>query len=212
MLKMLKKQNNIWNKSIIAIGNGPSAISWKAGKIIDDFDIVVRFNNYEIEGYEDYVGSKTTYWVFNANKLVTQHRDYSQFEKVFVNCPARVIKERNDWLFDLKLLYPNIEFFQRPTIKKFQRRIDMPKWKNFSAGLSALCHLLLRNKCVYIHGFDNFEKYQNNNLKKNMKKTKHYFADKMIPYAGHSPSKEKEFVNLMIEKGKIQKLQESHSD
>ena len=32
------------------------------GREIDKFDIVVRFNNYPISGYEEHIGKKTDIW------------------------------------------------------------------------------------------------------------------------------------------------------
>ena len=207
-MKILKK--NILNNSVVVIGNGPSATSWEAGELIDSFDFVVRFNNYEIDGYEKYVGTKTTHWVFNANKLVTWHRDYKQFTQVLVNCPNKFLRARTEWKEDLKSLYPNIQFIQRTTLGKFASFISLPKRKAFSAGISGICYFLLRCKKLYIHGFDFFQRYDHGILKLG-KKSKHYFGEKSIPYRGHSPSKEKEFAQAMMEMGKIEVLQESYS-
>ena len=48
--------------SLILIGNGPSAIKSKLGDEIDAFDDVIRFNLYQVEGYEASIGNKTTFW------------------------------------------------------------------------------------------------------------------------------------------------------
>ena len=40
------------------VGNGETKL--KVGSIIDSYPTVVRFNEYMIEGYEEYVGTKTT--------------------------------------------------------------------------------------------------------------------------------------------------------
>lgn len=40
------------------VGNG--AAHFKVGHVIDSYPTVVRFNEYVIEGYEEYVGTKTT--------------------------------------------------------------------------------------------------------------------------------------------------------
>lgn len=204
---MILKTESLRNRSVIAIGNGPSATSWEAGDLIDSFDIVIRFNNYEIDGYEKYVGTKTTHWVFNANKLVTWHRDYSQFEKVLVNCPSRVLRSRTEWKADLKVMYPNIEFLQRPTIKKFQQVVDLGRGKAFSAGLSGICYFLLRSRKLHIHGFDCFKKYADGILSL-QKRSRHYFGHKSIPYKGHSPKHEQAFIDDMKKKNKIEELQE----
>ena len=46
-------------KKVIIIGNGASALKNKNGSIIDTFDVVVRMGTCVIDGYEEYVGTKT---------------------------------------------------------------------------------------------------------------------------------------------------------
>lgn len=47
---------------VIVVGNGASVLKNKQGKFIDDHDIVIRLGGYKIEGYENFVGSKTDIW------------------------------------------------------------------------------------------------------------------------------------------------------
>ena len=44
---------------IIIIGNGCSVLSKKNGNRIDKFSEVVRLGQFQINGFEDYIGSKT---------------------------------------------------------------------------------------------------------------------------------------------------------
>lgn len=46
----------------IFVSNSPIVLEKKLGSIIDTYDIVIRCNNFEIEGYEEYVGTKTDIW------------------------------------------------------------------------------------------------------------------------------------------------------
>lgn len=50
-------------KSIAVVGNGPSEVGKGLGSEIDSHDIVVRINNYAIDGYENDYGTKTDIWV-----------------------------------------------------------------------------------------------------------------------------------------------------
>ncbi|MFW6009526.1 MAG: hypothetical protein ACOCP8_09710, partial [archaeon] len=43
----------IKNKSIIVIGNGSSVLEYRYGDIINNFNEIVRFNNFQIKGYEE---------------------------------------------------------------------------------------------------------------------------------------------------------------
>jgi len=49
--------------SIVFVGNGTAVTDKKMGEKIDSFDTVVRFNNYQTEGFEEYVGTKTNIWI-----------------------------------------------------------------------------------------------------------------------------------------------------
>lgn len=44
---------------VLFIGNGPSVLDHQIGHIIDDIDFVVRFNNFQINNYHKFVGTKT---------------------------------------------------------------------------------------------------------------------------------------------------------
>jgi lipopolysaccharide biosynthesis glycosyltransferase len=69
--KSFNVANNYWhslneykpdNKRVIVIGTAPSVLN-NIGKVIDNFDIVIRVNNFKLKGYEDRVGTKTDYIV-----------------------------------------------------------------------------------------------------------------------------------------------------
>lgn len=47
---------------VVLVGNGPSIIGSQLGKIIDSYDEVVRFNNFQTKGFENDVGQKITLW------------------------------------------------------------------------------------------------------------------------------------------------------
>jgi hypothetical protein len=48
-------------KSIV-LGQGTSVLAREYGPAIDRFESVFRFNRFEIDGYERFVGTKTTTW------------------------------------------------------------------------------------------------------------------------------------------------------
>ena len=54
---------DIWDaRQICIVGNGPSALKNKRGKMIDSCDRVIRINDFVLEGYEEFIGSKTDVW------------------------------------------------------------------------------------------------------------------------------------------------------
>jgi len=52
--------------SVVIVGNGPSILDEKKGNIIDSYDIVIRINDYVIEGYEEHTGKKTDIWAMDT--------------------------------------------------------------------------------------------------------------------------------------------------
>lgn len=54
-------------KSVAVVGSGPGEIGKGKGKDIDAHDEVIRFNDFETEGFEEDYGSKTTIWVRNTD-------------------------------------------------------------------------------------------------------------------------------------------------
>jgi N-acylneuraminate cytidylyltransferase len=70
-------------KRVVIIGNGPSAMSDPPmGALIDQFDEIVRFNNFNAGGkYAKYVGSRTTVH-FSDGMLFPSYDEYKQDEEV----------------------------------------------------------------------------------------------------------------------------------
>ena len=51
---------------VILIGNSSIDKTKEVGFQIDnDFDLIVRMNRYQTEGFENYIGSKTHIWSLN---------------------------------------------------------------------------------------------------------------------------------------------------
>jgi len=91
------------------------------GKFIDSCDIVVRFNRYSINGYEKYVGSKTTVWCYFANTWEVSSRPVERVNEVWVvrqfhfplepermadakRRKAKLWNIPDDWIFQLRKL------------------------------------------------------------------------------------------------------------
>jgi len=87
--------NSFKNKTIICVGNG--SIKNK-GLVIDDYDIVIRFNNFIIHGYEKDVGIKTSYIVVHGQQPITHNVDFllSPFNRKH-NCNLPIISPDKDY-------------------------------------------------------------------------------------------------------------------
>lgn len=64
--------NYIRGKSIAIVGNGPQELNRKKGKEIDAHDVVIRFNYYKQQGFEEDYGTKTDIWVKNHEIQATK--------------------------------------------------------------------------------------------------------------------------------------------
>lgn len=72
-----KFKSLIANKSIAIVGNGPSELYTNHGKDIDSHDIVIRMNNYRIDGYENDYGSRCDIWArgIGASDILDNTKD-----------------------------------------------------------------------------------------------------------------------------------------
>ena len=49
---------------IAIVGNSPILLEKELGEEIDSHDEIIRFNDFQIEGFEEKVGTKTTMYAF----------------------------------------------------------------------------------------------------------------------------------------------------
>ena len=66
-------------KSVAVVGNGPSELGKSKGREIDSHDIVIRFNNYAVDGYENDYGTKTNIWVRGGSPQVEDRSKYIKY-------------------------------------------------------------------------------------------------------------------------------------
>lgn len=185
----------IKNKNIIVIGNSPIEIGKNKGKLIDQFDIVIRFNNFVIDGYENDYGSKTNIWAISPSLSSIISREFHQFDYI-VSCDASAYCSVlvRGVINQMKLL--NIPFFRIPTfefMKKYQLR-------TFSLGITVLLYLVKYKNHIsslYCAGFS---------LKEQEDRVSHYFKGdpslgKKLPF--HRWSEEAEILNELIKNGDV---------
>ncbi len=63
--------------SVVIVGNSLNLLETKRGDVIDNCDIVVRMGSYCIDGYEEYVGTKTDIFCTIANMFCKNSPDDS---------------------------------------------------------------------------------------------------------------------------------------
>jgi len=163
---------------ILLIGNGPSAASQKFGNEIDSFDgKIVRFNAFVIKGFEEFVGTRTDYWVTCS----THPNWWKDYEKVFV---VSYTRKRDDTILKaLQKRYPN-------ACNIPEWAWDITKWMVAPSSGAVAAAYFQRDNHVYIYGFDFFSA------------DKHHYGDE-LNYCFHNKQEEKEFFTKMILARKI---------
>ncbi|CAM6031744.1 unnamed protein product, partial [Sphagnum compactum] len=108
--QQLLSQHSGDNKSCVIVSSAGSMKKSNLGSFIDSHDIVMRFNNAPIEGYEQDVGKKTTIRIVNSqvvSKSEFRFLEASMFQNVSIAAwdPGKYNATLNDWLahpdFDL---------------------------------------------------------------------------------------------------------------
>lgn len=172
---------------IVVIGNGSSVLNYEFGPLIDRFNEVVRFNLFEIDGYEKHVGTKTTIWFRNSGPM--PERDESLFKQVIV----QTVDYPNEWTdHSIYERYPAVDV---DTIKEIRSVVDAPGL-NLSTGIQALGFLTRKYGRVYIHGFDMFTP------------PRLYFQPVMLGDFRAHTTDERKYIDYLKDKGLVVELRQ----
>jgi hypothetical protein len=163
-------------KTILLVGNGKLD---KVGELIDSYECVIRFNDFEIEGYEELAGTKISAISFHSNNLDKNHIKYlkNNYEKYVNKFP----------IFTLSSSVPN-EDYNIITLQKGTKllavhpalRLDPPV-RLSSGGAVALTLTLFFDKNVHMIGFD-------------FMKTGHYYNESVTHTETHIRSNEEQML------------------
>jgi hypothetical protein len=177
-------------QSILLIGNGPSVFHSRHRDVVDAFDHVVRFNYYEIDGYEDYVGTKTTVWCSHFVRI-DRENDVPIGLHLHKNNPPPTTVDRAVWMGkeNRKL----IKTITSPHYPQGEIEKDRP-----TTGLVCALYFLEAIKVNKIHllGFDHFNKRNS--------KLHHYWNNKA--YAGpiqHDGAREAKILSPYKQAGRV---------
>lgn len=166
-------------KKIIIVGNGYSLLDNKNGSLIDSYDTVVRFNSFEILGYEPYVGKKTDIWM-TCVKSKKKHIE---------ECCKKILIHPSE--HENMLNY--IEYKNKCKIIDWSIVRSIPVgWP--SSGIIAIYYFLFEEKHpnLTITGFDWWKN-----------KKHHYFGDREIRGSNHKPLEEYKIIKKFVEEGKV---------
>ncbi len=184
-------------QKIIVVGNGTSLLDKKNGSLIDSYEEVVRFNEYETKKYEENVGSKTTIWfnVINFTNKPAQWRLGIPYKKIYLH----------SWQWDKNkdALYKDFINFmpQAKNIYKTESSdlmdlvnysgIDKKEYYCYSTGLFAIWILLKEYSQLTITGFDWWER------------TEHHYFNAVKKGNLHKPDIEKKVIDKLVNDKKV---------
>ena len=152
-------------REIVLVGNGPSALSHPLGEAIDRFPAVVRFNDFQIEGFESDVGNKTDIWVVSDWTAIKLFAKYPERRlPTIIAVPYKFMgkpyyHERRAEV-DRDLTEEQRERVTFVPAQDVQRLIEEnhfgDRWP--SSGLITIVYLLnLGKPKIHLHGFDFFK-------------------------------------------------------
>jgi len=165
---------------LIIVGNGSSLLSIKNGSRIDSFEKVIRFNSFKTEGFEDFVGTKSTSWVTCNSCHIGK-----KFDEVIFHSWT---KDKNiDPIFlKFKKEYPSAKILNLELVEKANELLKIGKFKAPSTGLLAILHFLNEVEQVTITGFDWWAN------------EKHHYGDNERRGTLHEPDLEMKAINQLI--------------
>jgi len=200
---------------VIIVGNAGSLLDKENGHLIDEFDVVIRFNACVILGYEKYCGTKTDILCVYDNCILNSiiNKEDQQKNETYIETVDTVwySKKKNY----VERLVTNDSISSKSNIVNFEY-IDVfaqdnkespfyygsrPRTVHSSAGVLALSHALLTfpDASIYITGFDGFS-------------TRHYWFSKSAkkpnfrPFNYHDPVREKKIISNLLNDGLITEL------
>jgi FkbM family methyltransferase len=184
---------------VILVGNGPTATQHKLGRIIDDYDIVVRFNCWRTDGFEDRLGSRCDVWAVNLSPRDTEKFLPRQAGKrrpgQFLIFPGPETARKRIKQIDslVKRCYPQVPREIVP--QRYPKKLSSELGKRATTGLVALRYLLDHYDTVDVHGFDI--------LAGKGCDASHYWGGGSNIHRAHVPSGEARVIRKLIDNGRV---------
>lgn len=198
---------DISSETLLITANGKSVLDNELGLQIDKFEIVGRINNYETEGFEKYIGSKTNIWFNGANQGLKKRKDIP--DRIVVLIPFDILQRKGDAIHTrisgrLGVERGKYELVPRSDMIEYERLIGAERP---TTGTSSILWGIKHFDQVVIHGFDFFvdsKSHYNDNLLTGWLVEKGIFAK-----AGkHDMQREKQYIEMLIDEGKVIRLKD----
>lgn len=174
----LKRNSNVFfdlvkNKTVAIVGNAGCELGQGKGEEIDSHDVVIRFNNYKTEGFENDYGLKTNIWVRGSAGEDIKYRNPSDFDLVMWEADYNhfmVHFDNLETLYSDLSLYPlKISNFDEVTHNKLRKisGLEFPSTGILTVWAVYLAKGNLNNVDVYGFSFIN----------NNYSDTDHYYGE-----------------------------------
>lgn len=191
---------------VLLIGNGPSVTQYELGGEIDQFEVVVRFNNFVTEGFEAHVGSKTDVWAVNSVvKDINKHVKNRTEKMMPQNFKFLVPRAHTPFDKTLNMIINNYPGKKVQTVDPkltFLLRDEINGSVLPTIGTIAVQHFLTKANEVVLHGFDLFT----SDIERFV--PEHYYRDRRLPALlnHHEIEREKAWLQFLYKNGKVKLL------
>jgi len=142
---------------VLLMGNGPTALRSRVGRQVDEFEgLVARCNDAEVEGYQEFVGSRTDIWV---TCLADYPFSYDRFNPSVImasmpyTCNENAQKMWNRYSDETS--NTEIEMWDMSWDRWKSVRNQIGHWP--STGSLAAYYFMDRGFDLHIHAFDHFQ-------------------------------------------------------
>lgn len=191
--------NSLVDKSIAVVGSSGTLLDKEYGNLIDEHDIVVRFNVSRVKGFEKHVGSKTDIRFMNGHAF-NGSSDPNKFKAHDPNFVSNlqnetlIVKSWNHQEFIeglLKTTPQNNVYFINPP---FTQYCNAMTGQEATCGMVGVFFLLLFTSNISCFGF---------NFYKDSWSKKHYWEEMKEYKQGHSFGVEEEIFSELQNSNKI---------
>lgn len=194
----------ILGKSVAVVGNGPSEIGKGKGKEIDAHEIVIRFNNYHLSGYEEDYGTKTDIWICCSSDDIQSRSPLSDFQLVVYE-PDYMHHILTEHMFDL--LFQGVKNSKTPITYfglDIHKEVREATGVFPSTGLLTVYTVKKLNKTFTFndcYGFSFLENTENTHFN-------HYFFDReeqedLLRTRHHDVQRENEFLKKLFDDNQV---------
>ena len=190
------------NENVAIVGSSKNLLNSTYGEEINQFDDVIRFNRAPVNGFENFVGDKTTIRVTNVHVFKGSMPDLKRFE--IKNQPPDFVKKQDNCKIvciqppctlkeTKKYIHPtSTAHFMHPTLlSSISHKFNLGKLP--TAGFAMLYILLKNNIKPTLYGFGINEN----------KNPSHYWENLTVRSIHHHLDKERKLLVKWLEKDKF---------